>query len=146
VTEVTGQKEIRMLGCGAQNDRPEASRLTIAGLGPLLRLGLVGGAGGSLSRVGNFGGVQAKGAANRGESLPAAASALPNVSAKTMSATADLSESPQKLQEPDPNEAELHIVRFLVSRSERNTVWQIDTVIQRLLALLIRCPQGVLRL
>ena len=29
--------------CGAQNDRPEASRLTIACLGPLLRLGLVGG-------------------------------------------------------------------------------------------------------
>jgi hypothetical protein len=29
------------------------------------------------------------------------------------SATVDLSESPQKLQEPDPDEAELHMVRFL---------------------------------
>jgi hypothetical protein len=62
-------------GCGAQNDRPEASRLTIAGLDPLLRLGLVGGAGGSLSGLGDFGGVQAEGAADRGESLPAAAAA-----------------------------------------------------------------------
>jgi hypothetical protein len=61
--------------CGAQNDRPQASWLTIAGLGPLLRLGLVGGAGGSLSRLGDFGGVQAEGAADRGKSLPAAAAA-----------------------------------------------------------------------
>jgi hypothetical protein len=48
--------------CGAQNDRPEASRLAIAGLGPLLRLGLVGGAGGSLSGLGDFGCVQAESA------------------------------------------------------------------------------------
>jgi len=49
--------------------------LTIAGLGPLLRLGSVGGAGGSLSGLGDFGGVQAEGAADREESLPAAAAA-----------------------------------------------------------------------
>jgi len=62
-------------GCGAQNDRPRASWLTIAGLGPLLRLGLVGGAGGSLSGLGDFGGAQAEGGADRGKSVPAAAAA-----------------------------------------------------------------------
>jgi hypothetical protein len=67
--------QARAPSCGAQNDRPEASRLTIAGLGPLLRLGLVGGAGGSLSGLGDFRAVQAEGAADRGESLPAAAAA-----------------------------------------------------------------------
>ena len=46
--------------------------MRIARLGPLLRLGLVGGA---LSGLGDFGGVQAEGAADRGESLPAAAAA-----------------------------------------------------------------------
>ena len=49
--------------------------MTIAGLGPLLSLGLVGGVGGSRSGLGDFGGVQAEGPADRGESLPAAAAA-----------------------------------------------------------------------
>jgi hypothetical protein len=39
------------------------SWLIVAGLGLLLRLGLVGGAGGSLSGLGDFGSVQAEGAA-----------------------------------------------------------------------------------
>jgi len=49
--------------------------LTIAGLDPLLRLGLVGGAGGSLSGPGDFDGVQVEGDADRRKSLPAAAAA-----------------------------------------------------------------------
>jgi hypothetical protein len=73
--EMSTYADVKARCCGAQNDRPEASRLTIAGLGPLLRLGLVGGAGGSLSGLGDFGGVQAEGGADRGASLPAAAAA-----------------------------------------------------------------------
>jgi hypothetical protein len=67
------KRKISSASCGAQKSCPPALPLTIADLGPLLRSGLVGGAGGSLSALGYRGRFQAEGAADRREPVPTAA-------------------------------------------------------------------------